>query len=107
MSGQQNIVWCRAANERKRKRLEGARAQLATVEGQVQAEARQLGSLAADDARLEAMLQVATSLSCMCVHVVIWQHAWMVPRMRRCAVNLTTAMPLGLSSDFDVEMGLE
>lgn len=49
---------CRANNERKQERLEVARRQLADVTAKCEAEARQLGDVVADDARLEAMLQV-------------------------------------------------
>ena len=51
--------WCRAGNQRKQDRLQGARRQLADARAECEAEARQLGDVVADDARLETMLQVS------------------------------------------------
>lgn len=51
-------VICSAANERQGKRLEVSRKQLADASAKCEAEARQLGFVVADDARLEAMLRV-------------------------------------------------
>lgn len=55
---------CRASNELRQQRLEGARRQLADARAKSEAEARQLGDVEADDARLEAMLQVSLLIAC-------------------------------------------